>query len=26
LRHPQVREMFATDESGDYHPLFVETH
>ena len=26
LRHPQVAEMFATDESGDYHPLFVETH
>ena len=26
LRHPQVREMFVTDESGDYHPLFVEAH
>ena len=26
LRHPQVREMFAADETGDYHPLFVETH
>jgi heat shock protein HspQ len=25
LRHPQVREMFRTDESGVYHPL-VETH
>jgi len=26
LRHPQVREMFATDDLGDYHPLFVDTH
>ena len=26
LRHPQVREMFKTDETGQYHPLFVETH
>ena len=26
LRHPQLREMFATDEAGEYHPLFVETH
>lgn len=26
LRHPQVREMFRTDASGVYHPLFLETH
>ena len=26
LRHPQVGEMFAADEAGDFHPLFVETH
>jgi len=26
LRHPQVREMFIADETGDYHPLFVERH
>ena len=26
LRHPQVREMFTTDDTGVYHPLFVETH
>ena len=26
LRHPQVREMFVTDDKGRYRPLFVETH
>jgi len=26
LRHPQVREMFSTDDTGTYHPLFVERH
>jgi heat shock protein HspQ len=26
LRHPQVSEMFKTDDAGRYHPLFVERH
>jgi len=26
LRHPQVSEMFTADDTGAYHPLFVERH